>query len=165
MSFENVPHMAINMSRKEFERLLQKNLTHSQYVRMRETDAYLNKLFETVQLNEITKHEKRRIAGLIKQQNQDIWDLIFAGCLGDALACYPALNSEQRHKFAWNKAEVLMLQELYSPPHFTKEGMCNECGPVLLPESAINTDPLNQCPWCSVGMLGNFYKQRGEYEQ
>ena len=152
MSFDDVTIWHCGMSRKDFERLIQKGVTHSQFVKMRETEMYLVKLFESLSYEEITDVEKKRIMPLLKQQSQDIWDSLFAGCLADAVETCREMSPDRRYQYAWNRAEVLMVEEMYAPPHFTKLGKCRACGPVFLPASSKEAEVAN-CPWCAIGFL------------
>ena len=161
MSFEDVGIWDSAMSRKDFERLLQKGVTHTQYLKMQQTERYLVKLFESVTFEEITSTEKKRIMPLLKQQSQDIWDCLLTGCLADAVETCKEMNPEQRYQYAWNRAEVLMIEEMYAPPHFTKLGKCRACGPVFLPNTSKETEVVN-CPWCAIGFLSTIWEFENE---
>lgn len=152
INFSSVENM-YNIDRREFERLLQRGVTHSQWLRIKATDKYLSELWLRVKSSQVTEIERKKVAAMIRQESQDIWDALFTGCVGEAVKYHPELSTQKRYEYAWNWAETLMLNELYAPPHFTKCGDCIHCGPVLLSEKAIHTEMLHACPWCAVPML------------
>lgn len=139
-------------NRDEFDRLLRRNLTHAQWVDLVKKDIYLYTIFQTLGYSGVKPEEEKRVITILKQQSVDIWDLIYASCVAEAIEKMPHLSHEKRQKYAFSRAESLMLEEMYIPPHFTKFGKCKSCGPVYLPDHAIDLEPIT-CPWCVVPFL------------
>lgn len=146
--------------RSVFERSIQRSINHSSYLALINTNEYVRALHMCVDYKELSLSERERIATYYAEESRYLWDNIyFSIALDDAEERFrgEGLPYSKIEEYARDRAEIMMVQDLYIPPHFTKEHYCRDCGNVQVPENR-SFDHI-ACPWCVVGVFKSFNKE------